>query len=987
MDLNNLAIELFKQFDPDNKGYITQEQLINGNNADHESFSFNQISCIFSLLDKENKGIITLADFMDAFIVVSDSNKDLQNTLVEGGYDEEHLEIHVNGLLYPNNSNNKTNSLLHLNNSEKNYDKNFDLNDYSILNNDIYKNKLSIKPNKLEDQKDSIPIIFESLIQDKDNFQEWKSFENNDDFKIQKPPSNCKTLNRKISGRCNSLDRNLLKRKSSDSIKKELDEIFKPVGSFTNNISCRSSFEDISKDRFSLNHSFSHNYNHSNIISGRNSLSPNSSSSEDLFYADELTNEEWESYLRRIGGVALFGGNQVLHYIWQQIDTYQKSLLLPLEDFLKGVIEEHKTVYRKYQDIENTLHLKIAQQEFELENIYEEFDRTMKEEQIKNDKKYMEREELLKLQFRNALDIKEQNFQENVKNLIESNEKLKAYEVEISKLISCNKKLEDQNQHLFREQQALNSTIDIMAHEKELMEHRISYYEENNRELQEINNQFVLKSEQERQKYINFIRQFKDMLEEKEFLEANLSNLSFENNELKNVNSILNREDYMYTDKFKIKIADKLLPLSSSPNKNVLNRSYLLDDNPVFNSTRNQYELSATISEHELDIALTKTVSDYELDLLNVAKASGNKLDPLYTATVSNCNLDLLPTATVSNYNVDTLSTVGDYELDLPTTNVRDYELSNEVNYKSLCSEFEEYNNKCGKVVSTVTLSLLNGTSLTEKQYSLNFNELEKSSNVIAHQYESLFDGFEKSSDDNNHNLESLFDELASFSTIDNEMKVEEKRKYLQKPTNHIRLACLSQTQFKVILCGDISAGKTSLIHRICFDEFLPHQQQTIKLDTYSKTVNLKENCINLILWDTCGQERFNSLPHAYYRKTDVVVLAYDLTNRSTFINTKIWFQTIHELIEDNTLVLLVGNKKDLYQKRVITTECGALMAKDNDALFIETSSKSNENINELIELIATTLLQREDTVIIRNSLNLCSPGPILDRKKVNTCC
>ena len=333
MELKDLAIELFKQFDPENKGFITQEQLLNSSNDGSGSFSCNQISYIFSLLDKESKGVITLTDFTDAFIGASDSNKDLQNILVEDAsvnYDNYDNLCDSNSSSAFGCANNLGNIREYkMDQHEKNPE---DLSRIDVLNLEI-NNKESWEEKKtLEERRDSLPLILESLSQSTDtlDFQEWKSCHNDIDFLSINIQNKSKTLNRNISNRCNSLDRNLVKRKSSDSIKKEFDEIFNTVGNFTCSKSCRASFEDISKDRLSANtfngltHSLKRSFSQTSNLnksydknleftSARNSLSlgslsPNSSSSEEMLYGEEFNNEEWESYLRRIGGVALFGG-------------------------------------------------------------------------------------------------------------------------------------------------------------------------------------------------------------------------------------------------------------------------------------------------------------------------------------------------------------------------------------------------------------------------------------------------------------------------------------------------------------------------------------------------------------------------------------------------------------------------------------------------------------------------------------------------------
>ena len=109
-----------------------------------------------------------------------------------------------------------------------------------------------------------------------------------------------------------------------------------------------------------------------------------------------------------------------------------------------------------------------------------------------------------------------------------------------------------------------------------------------------------------------------------------------------------------------------------------------------------------------------------------------------------------------------------------------------------------------------------------------------------------------------------------------------------------IRLASSKQSEFKIIFAGEANAGKTSLIRKICHGRFRQKRDITQQPDCSTKTVECNGQTVTLKLWDTVGQERFNSLPPSYFRKSDVVILVYDMENEESFQNAKKWLRVVH---------------------------------------------------------------------------------------------
>ncbi|CDS11621.1 Putative Ras-like protein Rab-6B [Lichtheimia ramosa] len=162
--------------------------------------------------------------------------------------------------------------------------------------------------------------------------------------------------------------------------------------------------------------------------------------------------------------------------------------------------------------------------------------------------------------------------------------------------------------------------------------------------------------------------------------------------------------------------------------------------------------------------------------------------------------------------------------------------------------------------------------------------------------------------------------------------------------------------KYKLVFLGEQSVGKTSLITRFMYDSFDNTYQATIGIDFLSKTMYLEDKTVRLQLWDTAGQERFRSLIPSYIRDSSVAVIVYDISNRDSFLNTTRWIDDVRAERGDQVIVVLVGNKTDLNEKREVTTEEGERRAKELNVMFIETSAKAGHNVKPLFRKIAQNL-------------------------------
>jgi len=131
----------------------------------------------------------------------------------------------------------------------------------------------------------------------------------------------------------------------------------------------------------------------------------------------------------------------------------------------------------------------------------------------------------------------------------------------------------------------------------------------------------------------------------------------------------------------------------------------------------------------------------------------------------------------------------------------------------------------------------------------------------------------------------------------------------------------------------------------------------------------LEDRTVRLQLWDTAGQERFRSLIPSYIRDSSVAVITYDTTNRHSFFNTSKWIDDVRSERGSDVIMMLVGNKTDLNDKRAVSYEEGEAKAKEYGILFIETSAKAGFNIKALFRKVAAALPGMENAVKADNDL------------------
>ena len=154
--------------------------------------------------------------------------------------------------------------------------------------------------------------------------------------------------------------------------------------------------------------------------------------------------------------------------------------------------------------------------------------------------------------------------------------------------------------------------------------------------------------------------------------------------------------------------------------------------------------------------------------------------------------------------------------------------------------------------------------------------------------------------------------------------------------------------KYKLIFLGDQSVGKSCILNRFMNDTFTEEYQATIGLDFQSKNVQIDNQDIHLLLYDTAGQEKFRALIPMYTRDANNILLVYDVTSKDSFLHLSDWLRDLTNVKKEEVIFAVVGNKTDLDDRREVNSNEGENYAKEHDFIFAEVSAKTGDGFSEL---------------------------------------
>tara|TARA_B100001248_G_scaffold225062_1_gene182512 strand:- start:278 stop:862 length:585 start_codon:yes stop_codon:yes gene_type:complete len=165
--------------------------------------------------------------------------------------------------------------------------------------------------------------------------------------------------------------------------------------------------------------------------------------------------------------------------------------------------------------------------------------------------------------------------------------------------------------------------------------------------------------------------------------------------------------------------------------------------------------------------------------------------------------------------------------------------------------------------------------------------------------------------------------------------------------------------KIKMIIVGDANVGKSSIASRFQYNKFDSSYEITIGVEFFTKIIEVNDKLVKIQIWDTAGQETFDSLIRSYFRNVDGCLLTFDLTNRQSFYNIEEWMKKVKRDANRDVTFILVGNKSDNIEKRCISYEEANAFSKKYNIDYVETSALNSRNVYNLFYIVSATIIQR----------------------------
>ncbi|KAM3146598.1 hypothetical protein pb186bvf_001128 [Paramecium bursaria] len=165
--------------------------------------------------------------------------------------------------------------------------------------------------------------------------------------------------------------------------------------------------------------------------------------------------------------------------------------------------------------------------------------------------------------------------------------------------------------------------------------------------------------------------------------------------------------------------------------------------------------------------------------------------------------------------------------------------------------------------------------------------------------------------------------------------------------------------KFKLVFLGDDAVGKTAIISQFVLNQTIQKYEPTIGIDFLSKSINIDGNNVRLQLWETAGKEKFRALIPSYIKDSKAAIIIFDVTHIQTFQNIPIWMDLVKQHGPHYSTLVLIANKVDLKQNRVVSEDVGLQFAADNKMIYYESSIFDANGLTKIFLELSSKLLEQ----------------------------
>ena len=196
----------------------------------------------------------------------------------------------------------------------------------------------------------------------------------------------------------------------------------------------------------------------------------------------------------------------------------------------------------------------------------------------------------------------------------------------------------------------------------------------------------------------------------------------------------------------------------------------------------------------------------------------------------------------------------------------------------------------------------------------------------------------------------------------------------------------------KIVLVGNSGVGKTCISQRYMNDSFTQQEGSTVGASYFQKILDLDGKTVRLDIWDTAGQEKYRAMGKMFYKEAYIVLFIYDITDEESFQDLKnVWYNELNKAGEKHSVLVVVGNKSDLFLKEAVKEDEARKWANEIGAVFGLVSAKTGDCISLLFENVVRKYFSPDYVAKInkekKNKPQTVTLSKNIEKKEKKNCC